>query len=427
MRRLSRIAAEIGMSAAIMVIQLGCDHRETREFKVMSPGPSSVLTQAQDVVIRVFLWECSDLSLAGRNGSLQVVTDDLSVPKTELIMFRSGRLSRRNDKWFLTDAKFVAEKELATEEALIIRPVDGAVIEAGSPQAASYRGILRCIPAGEQGFAVVNELDIESYLAGVVGAEMPAYWDGRALRAQAIACRTYALHQMHRRRSENANWDVTSDQGSQVYGGMGSEDRRIARVVQATKGIVLTYGPAGKEKLFPAYFSSSCGGHTQNAASVFGQRLTPLSGVACPYCKAVAKPEHYCWAPVEVSKDEVSRRLMERYPELASLEVIKDVQVARRSDYGRVEALRLIGRNGHSRLICGEDFRLGVTRPEQALRSSWYDMKDNGDSWRFENGRGWGHGVGLCQCGCEQMARQGRNTVEILAYYYPEATLVRAY
>lgn len=426
MKGLSRKAAGLWISAAMAAVLMGCDQRETREIRVAS-AVSPVFIKAQDVVIRVFLWESSDMTITGRKGSLEIFRGGAEAEKAEISALRSGRLIRRDDKWFWADAGQGKEKELAATEALVIAPAQGSIIEAGSPQTAAYRGILRCIPIGQQRFAVVNELDMESYLSGVVGAEMPAYWDSRALQAQAIACRTYALYQMHRRRSENAAWDVSSDQGSQVYGGISSEDRRIAEVVQATHGMVLTYGPAGEEKLFPAYFSSSCGGHTQNAASVFGHKLSPLSGVACPYCEAVAKPEHYRWAPVELSKVEVSRRLLDRYPELANLEVIKDIEVERRSEYGRVEILRLSGQNGRSRLICGEDFRLGVTRTEQPIRSSWYDMKDNGDNWRFENGRGWGHGVGLCQCGSGKMAQDGRNAVEILAYYYPEATLVRAY
>ena len=73
------------------------------------------------------------------------------------------------------------------------------------------------------------------------------------------------------------------------------------------------------------------------------------------------------------------------------------------------------------------DFRLALSSEKQPLLSSWYQLEDAGQTWRFTQGRGWGHGVGMCQCGSQQMARLGNNAVQILQHYYPQAVLVRAY
>jgi len=119
--------------------------------------------------------------------------------------------------------------------------------------------------------------------------------------------------------------------------------------------------------------------------------------------------------------------LIRRYSILQNLGRIVDIKVASRSDYGRVEKLELTGSTGKNHLIGAEEFRLALSSKKKPLRSSWYQLIDNGSTWRFENGKGWGHGVGMCQSGCQGMAQNGKSSVAILEYYYPRSILVRAY
>ena len=128
-----------------------------------------------------------------------------------------------------------------------------------------------------------------------------------------------------------------------------------------------------------------------------------------------------------IDKKLLSETLIARYPSLVALESITNVDVSQWSTHGRAERITLTGSNGRSQQIEAQQFRLAVTRPEQPLRSSWYRLVDIGDSWLFYDGHGWGHGVGLCQCGAQGMAEQGCDSVTILAYYYPGARLLRAY
>ena len=160
---------------------------------------------------------------------------------------------------------------------------------------------------------------------------------------------------------------------------------------------------------------------------MFGENLPPLKGTSCPYCGKVAKPKYYRWSGLTIAKEEVSRRLIKRFSSLAILDSIIDIKVAARSNYGRVEKLELIGQNGEKRNIRAEDFRLAISTKEKPLLSSWYKLTDGSKVWRFDDGRGWGHGVGMCQCGSQQMALLGKDSIAILKHYYPQALLVRAY
>ena len=130
---------------------------------------------------------------------------------------------------------------------------------------------------------------------------------------------------------------------------------------------------------------------------------------------------------MSIPKSTASDRLIERYPELAELGKIEKVTVLAVSDYGRVEKLELSGSSGKTKRIGAVDFRLAVSGKETPLRSSWYRLVDGGDRWQFEGGRGFGHAVGLCQYGSEQMGKEGKDCVEILNFYYPQAVLLRAY
>ena len=131
-------------------------------------------------------------------------------------------------------------------------------------------------------FEAINVVPLEPYLAGVVGAEMPDRWEAEALKAQAIAARTYCLYNK-KKFVLTRDWDVARTQASQVYLGIRGESANVWRAVNETSGEVLMCQQAGLpgagasgEELFPAYYSSSCGGHTEDAKNVFGDSFGPL-------------------------------------------------------------------------------------------------------------------------------------------------------
>jgi stage II sporulation protein D len=293
-----------------------------------------------------------------------------------------------------------------------------------------YRGKL-VIKANNDGatFDAINVVPIEPYLAGVVGAEMPDYWQGEALKAQAIAARTYCLYQKLKFGGRR-DWDVTKTTASQVYMGIKAESSRVWRAVNETMGQVLVCRQGGSEEIFPAYYSSSCGGHTEDARNVSGDDFEPLVGVDCPYCKDIAKPNVFFWPMAQFTRDEITLALRQNYPQLNGLGDITGIASTKQSDYkdfSRLTMLKLTGSTGKSNSLRAEDFRLTIDPTGNKIRSTICKIIMIDDKWVFSAGRGFGHGVGLCQCGAEGLARRGKTAQEILSFYYPGSKLIRVY
>ena len=166
---------------------------------------------------------------------------------------------------------------------ILIRPHEPYVFRINDKR---YRGHLRLgINETEQTFEAVNHIPLESYLFGVVGAEMQSYWEPQALKTQAVVSRTYCLF-IKDRFGKNRTWDITQSESSQVYRGLDAETRTIRTAVSTTAGEVLVAPSTddGRELLIPAYYSSSCGGHTEAAENVFGgKQVASLGGIQCRY------------------------------------------------------------------------------------------------------------------------------------------------
>jgi stage II sporulation protein D len=294
-----------------------------------------------------------------------------------------------------------------------------------------YRGKLELVLNSDcNSFDAINIVPIEPYLAGVISAEMPNYWEPEALKAQAVAARTYCLY-IKKRFGEDRDWDVTKTQANQRYLGVAAESSQVWEAINKTHGQVLVCRQAdGSAGLFPAYYSSSCGGHTENSKNVFGDFFEPLAGVPCPYCESVAKSDFFFWPTVWFAKTDISGKLLKRYPKLAGLGEITDINSIEQSNYGefsRLTRILLVGSGGKKRSLRAEDFRLAVDPSGQKIKSAICRIINTGDEWAFVQGRGFGHGVGMCQCGAEGMAREGKTAKQILSYYYPGSKTIRVY
>ncbi len=288
-----------------------------------------------------------------------------------------------------------------------------------------YRGNLRFVLRTDgTALQAVNHVPLESYLLGVVGAEMHSYWEPEALKAQAVAARTYCLY-IKNRFGKRRSWDLSATQANQVYRGIAAETKTVEHAVQATAGQVLVCDDEnGNERIFCSYYSSSCGGHTEDAKNVFGETVPPLTGVKCPYCKDIAKQRNFHWKPVTLTTQQVSESLLARYASLAKLEAIVDLEIIERGHLDRVTRVRLIGKNGKTDTVRGEDLRLSLDPTGRKLKSTLFRMTQKGQKFEFTDGRGFGHGVGLCQCGAQGKARKGADYREILRFYYPDSKLV---
>jgi len=216
-----------------------------------------------------------------------------------------------------------------------------APLELGTP----YRGQLAVsVKSGK--LNVVNDVGLEDYLAGVVPREMPASWAEEALKAQAIAARSYAL--AHRLRGQD--YDLYADVRSQVYGGVASEDVRATRAIAATAGQVLTFGGA----IANTMFHSTSGGSTISVEEAFGTAVPYLVGVDDPWSSI--SPVH-AWGPVPVRDVTLRSGLKLRAPVLG-------LKLARNPS-GRVRSA-VVTTTAGPQTVSGGALRLGA-----GLRSTW--------------------------------------------------------
>lgn len=325
----------------------------------------------------------------------------------------------------------IGGEEFASKE-VIISPNEPYIFNINGND---YRGKLKLITNGEDhSFDAINLVPLEPYLAGVVRAEMPDYWEPEALKAQATASRTYCLY-IKKRFGNNRNWDVKKTQANQVYLGVKAESGQVWDAVNKTYGQVLVCkDPAGTEDIFPTYYSSVCGGYTENSKHVFGDSFEALVSVVCPYCKDVARSHYFFWPMAQFEKGNVTNKLQQRYPKLKPLGKIVKIKVSKQTDYpgndekySRLTQVKLLGSRGKSDFLRAEDFRLSVDPSGRKIKSTIFQIVDLGDKWAFLSGRGFGHGVGMCQCGAQGMARAGKTSEEILGFYYRGSRIKRIY
>jgi stage II sporulation protein D len=264
------------------------------------------------------------------------------------------------------------------------------------------------VRAREGRIQVLNRVALEDYVASTVGGEMAPSWPEEALRAQAVATRTYVLHEAAKRR--NADWDVRATATSQVYGGMRAETRETRAAARATRGEVLTYGG----ELILAVFHSTAGGRTATAGEVWGEDR--------PYLRVV-DVEDEDDAPHTYWRAELKRPDLEAALALAGISVgrIEKVAVADRSESGRVRRLSVKGVGGRASLR-GRDLRSLLGNLE--LRSTLFEIREIDGGYAFV-GSGYGHGVGMSQWGARSMALRGQSYRRILATFYPGARLER--
>ena len=269
-----------------------------------------------------------------------------------------------------------------------------------------FRGEMDIIRTEDLKLMVINRLDIEDYISGVLYHEVSHWWPMEALKAQAIASRTFAIYKTIE--SEDKDYDVRSDIYSQVYGGKTSEKFRTNRAVQQTAGNVLIYG----QEILPAYFHATCGGYTEDASLLWNTNIRPLKGRRCGYCKG---SPHFNWVK-KVALEFIEERLKENGYKIRN---IRGIKTSSRDASGRVKVVSIADSLGAEKMPANK-FRLAVG--PNVIRSTDFTVKIEGTAAIFD-GRGWGHGVGMCQWGAYYMARQRFKAEDILKFYYPGARI----
>jgi stage II sporulation protein D len=285
---------------------------------------------------------------------------------------------------------------------------------------------------------VIEVVSIESYLNGVIVSEMPKQWPLGAFQVQAVCARTYALHERQRALKAGRAWDLEAGEIDQAYNG-GIEVPTAMKAVSDTRGVVLTT----EGHLLRAYYSSTCGGRTAGAASIwptgpgfeFNLDKPIQSNSRESACQASPV---YRWS-VTRDRNDLSRQIREwgksNGQPVAKMGLIDELKVTQTNPVGRPTKYTITDDTGATFPIAAELLRVAcnygvagvkpVTK-ESRVRSGDMEMEVT-PSGVVIRGRGFGHGVGMCQYCAKAMAERGDAWQDMLARFYPGAKLERAY
>jgi stage II sporulation protein D len=335
----------------------------------------------------------------------------LSVPPDYSIVTQpAGLLPANADGWRTLHVQaapknfHISGLDVEGEELRLVPRTKTSLIYAGSKL---YRGGLE-VKWRAGGLIVVNTLDLEEYLYGVVPKEAPTQWQMAALRAQAVVARTYALYK--RTREANRDYDVASQYiRDQHYEGYGAEHPRTTQAVDDTRGLVLTcHGD-----LIPTYYHAESAGYTENSEDVWSSAHPCLRAVKTQMHPASPYLQWSASVPLQDIRSALAKRGYAVGP-------IRRLEPIRHSPTGRIMLLKIGHKLGET-VVRGTDFRLALG-PE-VIRSTRFTVHVR-EGRAFFAGQGWGHGVGLCQWCSQGMAELGYDHEAILIHYYQGAKLM---
>ena len=269
----------------------------------------------------------------------------------------------------------------------------------------------------------INVIDIEDYLRGVVPYEIGKLDESKfeALKAQAVAARTYAYKHFGSRVAQG--FDVYADTRDQVYKGLHSATALTDKAVRETEGVVMTYNG----EFITAYYHSTCGGETEGVVT-WGRPDHPylknkpdLRPDGTPWCRE----SNYTEWTREFTEDELRDLFQinakEAKANVPSFSSIKSMHIQDTLKSGRIHTLVIETNNG-SFTAKADKIRWLFKRGGTILPSSFFRIHKNGNEWILK-GKGFGHGVGLCQMGARARAQAGQSYIQILTHYYPGITL----
>ncbi|MFN8255785.1 MAG: SpoIID/LytB domain-containing protein [Bacteroidales bacterium] len=253
----------------------------------------------------------------------------------------------------------------------------------------------------ENGLRIINQVGFQDYIAGVVEAESGTNAEPEYYKNQAVICRTYALKNIDKHKNEQFN--LCDGVHCQAYKGKSTGNKSIQKSVDQTDNLVIV---DKKGELISALFSANCGGQTCNSEDVWTSKVDYLRSVKDDYC---IDQRQATWKKTIARNDFVSflKSKNLNVPDTISIDSLAFDQSLRKVNY----------------VINNQEIRLTSIRSGFNLRSAFFNIIPNGDSLYFK-GRGYGHGVGMCQEGAMNMAKSGFKFDQIIKFYYTGVDII---
>lgn len=284
-----------------------------------------------------------------------------------------------------------------------------------------YRGALYLVSSYKgRGCDVINKLNLETYLSSLLPKEMSSDWPLEALKAQAVAARSYAIHliqsqQVKRTNGFEAYYDLENSERHQVNGSFFEVTYETSKATRLTRGQVLL--PKNK-KIVPIFFHSKCGGKTRLPEQVWSNPVKGYKSVDCPFCHKHGIAD---WK-IKIPRTRFDNALKKSLKVYNKKKVQTKFSLA--PDEKKYPQLRLYTDSDVHLL---KKSRLRSVLGRKRAPSNYFKFEKVNKSYVALSGQGYGHGVGLCQFGAYEMAKRGYSYKQILAHYFPEMKLKKLY
>lgn len=394
----------------LLITILGCS--STKRFSIEE---NSIFDYSES--IRVLLAEDSDKLTIKVDSKLYL--SDESGMIAEIKSGNTLKFAIKSKGLILT----ISDKEFQSDSFFLNATGEGKSVDINGKK---YRGRIKIFISSYQ-IKSVNQISLEDYVKGVMTKEMPlgkGTENYAALKAFSICVRTYAYNKI---KEDKFFFDIYPDTRDQVYGGIDGETVLTNKIVDETKGQLLFYDDV------PAvmFYHSTCGGYTEDAKNVFTKTDLPylksIKDGTVPYCKISPR---YEW--IEIYTEEIFIDRLYKAKLIDSKDYkISDVKVKLRFESGRVNELEIMLLNDKSEeksvLLFGNNMRSIIRNGDgkSILKSNFFDIEVDVMKNIIVNGKGSGHGVGLCQWGAIGQSKIGINYQEILNHYFP-GTIVKS-
>jgi len=367
---------------------LSCGTRAFAQGAIQLRLPVVVHMMVYDKVKSLSIKVDGEYCIFDKNG--KIIAAGSGLKKTKLI-------ARIND--------FFLSNRMIGEQKLMIKAYAGAhIFLNGSPFSESVQVSIN----GKGSFSVINMVKLEKYLVGVLAGEIDDETPLEAMKAQAIISRTFAIFSLLKK--PESVYQMTT-KNPQAYRPILFQKSNYSRAVKETEGIILTFNGC----VFPTYFSAVCGGSTEFSGNVWELDFDLPATITCPYCKGSAQYRWDMSLPLDAFRKLLVRNGL-KIGTISSLEPKKKSAVSDR-------VTELIVKHSKGITYVRTNWLRGVIGSDR-MRSTSFTAEIEKGKVKF-TGRGWGHGVGLCQDGAAKMAAGGKSFQDILSYYYPGTELKR--
>lgn len=374
----------------------------------------------------IFLLAVPSLSFGSVSIKVRVAKelDRVSISGTDI---SREFLSSKKSKFFAGKKRFSFNCTPALKDLKLQSPLKIAQLKSKtgvlSWNNSHYRGSFQLISAGKnKGCDLVNELSLETYISSLLAKEMSSKWPIEALKAQAVAARSYAYHkkitkEVSKVKGHDALYDLENSEKHQVTGSFLDATYKTTKAARQTSGQILTL----KSGYFtPIFFHSKCGGKTLRPDQVWTSKVPGYKSVDCPYChKHGLKDWTYTVKKEKLVGylEKISRIFYSKSEKFNS----KDFKIV--PDSENKTSFRVYNKDRPAQI---QKSKLRQVLGRRKTPSNNYQIVEKRNKILLK-GKGFGHGVGMCQYGAYELAKRGMNYKEILAHYFPEHVIKKLY